>query len=366
MKKNMQLTDAAIAVLKDQQRNGIQQKSLSDEQLELIYRNKWFKIWVPQSLNGLGLDLVGGLSLLKELAYWDGGLAWTVTLCAGANLFVGFIDPAVGQDIFTSKKVCFGGSGQIAGIAEREGKSYRLKGLWKYATGAPHLTHFTLNAYIQEDGQQLLDEGGNPLVKSFFVAREFVLIHYDWDTFGLEATASHSFSLDNIRVDEKQSFFIDASKSTGTELLYQYPFMPFAELTLLVNFMGMYHRFLDLIEKLFVLKSNRGKWEQMESKAAFRMLDEMQQDYIESAHSVMDLAARSWENLKNELDNSSLYARIAIESRNFVETILSNVIKLYPHTGIAGAEADSEINILFRNIFTASQHKLLQKGFSQT
>ncbi|WP_306429446.1 nicotinamide mononucleotide transporter [Sphingobacterium sp. E70] len=60
--KNMQLTDAAIAVLKDQQQKAIQQKSLSDEQLELIYLNKWFKIWVPESLNGLGLDLVSGLS----------------------------------------------------------------------------------------------------------------------------------------------------------------------------------------------------------------------------------------------------------------------------------------------------------------
>ncbi|WP_223582602.1 acyl-CoA dehydrogenase [Sphingobacterium sp. GVS05A] len=364
MKKNMQLTDAAIAVLKDQQRKAIQQKSLSDEQLELIYLNKWFKIWVPQSLNGLGLDLVGGLSLLKALAYQDGGVAWTVTLCAGANLFVGFIDSEIGRDIFTSKQVCFGGSGQIAGIAEREGKSYRLKGLWKYATGAPHLTHFTLNAYIQADGQQLLDQDGNPLVKSFFVAREFALIHYDWDTFGLEATASHSFSLDNIQVEENQSFLIDASKSTRPELLYQYPFMPFAELTLLVNFMGMYHRFLDLIEKLFVLKSNHGKGEQMESKAAFRKLDEMQQDYTGRENSILELATRSWENLKNKVDNTTLYERIAIESRDFVEIILSNVIKLYPHTGISGAAADNEINILFRNIFTASQHKLLQKNLS--
>ena len=78
----------------------------------------------------------------------------------------------------------------------------------------------------------------------------------------------------------------------------------------------------------------------------------------------MELAVRSWDNLENEADNTTLYERIAMESRDFVEIILSNVIKLYPHTGISGAATDNEINILFRNIFTASQHKLLQKNLS--
>ncbi|WP_324755742.1 acyl-CoA dehydrogenase family protein [Sphingobacterium thalpophilum] len=360
----MQLSHEDIACLMDCQRKGILQKTLSDEQLALIYRNRWFKMWVPTSLGGLGLHLSQGLSLLEELAYWDGGLAWTVTLCAGANLFVGYIDPAVATDLFVSDKVCLGGSGQIAGIASREGSAYRLKGHWKYATGAPHLTHFTLNAFVYDQGKPLIDNAGNPISQSFFVSRDHVLVHYDWDTFGLEATASHSFSLDDVLVPENHSFQIDGSKSTHVDLLYQYPFIPFAELTLLANFMGMYRRFLDLMDKLFVLRSNEGKWQSSESKAAFRVLDRIQQDYSQRKISLLDLAADSWENLVNGKDNSPWYDRIADESRNFVDTMLANVIKLYPHSGIAGAATDSEINIVFRNIFTASQHRLLQRNLS--
>ena len=358
----MQLSSEDIAILKDNQAKGIGQKSLSDEQLALIYSRKWFKIWIPRSLGGLGLSVPEGLNLLADLAYWDGGLAWTVTLCSGANLFVGFIDPAIGSQIFEADRVCFGGSGQASGTATREGEHYRLRGFWKYATGAPHLTHFTLNAQIQEAGNPVLDEKGEPLIKSFFVDRDHVLIHYDWDTFGLEATASHSFSLEDIVVDGRQSFEIDAAKSTRSELLYQYPFMPFAELTLLVNFMGMYKRFLDLIEKLFVLKSSQSKWEKSESRAAFRLLDDLQQDYMTRKDAVMNLADHSWANLRDGIDNASIYADIAAQSRDFVESILKNTTRLYPHTGIAGAAIDNEINIIFRNIFTASQHKLLQKS----
>lgn len=93
MKKDMQFNSEDIAILKDNQAKGIQQKTLSDGQLDLIYRRKWFKIWVPRALGGLGLSVPEGLSLLADLAYWDGGLSYTVTLCSGANLFVGFIDP---------------------------------------------------------------------------------------------------------------------------------------------------------------------------------------------------------------------------------------------------------------------------------
>ena len=358
----MQLNDNDIAILKDNQYKGIQKKTLSDEQLELIYRKKWFKIWVPKSLGGLELNLVEGLVLLEDLAYWDGGFAWTTTLCAGANLFVGFIDTTVGDDIFAAKEVCFGGSGQVSGVAEREGTGYRLKGIWKYATGAPHLTHFTLNARIQEAGQPVFDKDGNPLVKSFFVNRDDVLIHYDWDTFGLEATASHSFSLNDVFAYESQSFSIDASRTTRGEYLYQYPFMPFAELTLLVNFMGMYHRFIDLVEKLFIVRSNESKWDPVESKAAFKILDTLQQNYLDKRKTIMALAEHSWKNLYDKGDNSSLFERIATESRNFVAEIVTNITKVYPYTGIAGAAKDNEINIIFRNVFTASQHKLLQKN----
>lgn len=175
-------------------------------------------------------------------------------------------------------------------------------------------------------------------------------------------TASHSFSLQDVLVDVKQCFEINAAKSTRSDLRYQYPFMPFAELTLLANFIGMYKRFLDLIEKLFVLKSKASNWEQAASKAAFGMLDELQQDYTIRKDAILHLAAHSWDNLSNGIDNTTIYAQIATQSRDFVSSILTNIVKLYPQAGILGAAVDQEINIIFRNIFTASQHKLLQKS----
>src|SRR5690606_32336189 len=140
----------------------------------------------------------------------------------------------------------FGGSGRVTGKAKIMEDSYLISGFWSYATGAPHLTHFTLNAEIIEDNQVLRDVDGEPIYYSFFVPKEDVMIHYDWDTFGLECTASHSFSLKDVKVPKSHAFLIDPSSKKSHSELFDIPFIPFAELTLLMNYTGMFKRFLDL------------------------------------------------------------------------------------------------------------------------
>lgn len=357
----MILTPDQINLIKDQQQHAIDSKTMTAAQLDLTIAEKWFKIWVPQSLGGLGFSLLEGLQFLEELAYHDGGLAWTITLCSGANLFVGFIDPQIGNEIFKNPQVCLGGSGRASGYAEREQGGYRIKGHWKYATGAPHLTHFTANCVITENGIPVLDESGQQLIYSFFFDRNDVLIHYDWDTFGLECTASHSFSVENIFVKDSRSFLINESKSTWPELLYQYPFIPFAELTLLSNFIGMFRRFIDLVERYFIIKSQDEVWLKDKGKLHFKRLDKIRDDFNKRRDLIYQLAEQSWKNREQDMDNAIIYNRVAIESRAFVSIFKDHVIHLFPLCGIEAAQREKEMNIVFRNIFTASQHSLLQE-----
>lgn len=357
----MILTQDQINLIKDQQQEAISLKRMTAKQLDLAFREKWFKIWVPKSLGGLGLTLLDGMKFLEELAYHDGGLAWTITLCSGANLFVGFIDPQIGKEIFQNPEVCLGGSGRASGYAERADGGYRIHGYWKYATGAPHLSHFTANCIITEDGKPVLDKNGQQVIHSFFFDRDDVLIHCDWDTFGLECTASHSFSVENHFVGNSRSFLINESESTWPDFLYQYPFIPFAELTLLSNFIGMYNRFIDLVEKYYILKSQDADWLKDKGKNLFKRLDEMQCDFNERKRQIYCLTEESWGNILLGIENVEIYEKIAVTSRNFVSAIKNNTVELFPGCGIGAAQREQEMNIVFRNIFTATQHSLLQQ-----
>lgn len=350
-----------IQLIRDKQQDSIHAKTLVNDQLDLIYTNKWFNIWVPKVYNGLELPFDQGLKLLEELAYYDGGLAWTVTLCSGANMFVGFIEPQMAKTVFSNPKVCFGGSGRANGKAIWTGEHYIISGKWSFATGAPHLTDFTLNVPIYDGEQARLNEEGNPVVLSFFVPREQVLIHYDWDTFGLECTASHSFSLENAIVKKERAFVLSPDLRRFDSPLYRIPFMPFAELTLLVNYLGMYRRFLDLAEKQFFEKSKDTNWSMQYSKGRFRIVDQLQQELKEFNLFVDITAKKIWESVqRKEISWDDTYlTEITHKSRGIAKSIRMHAAEIVPLLGIQAAQREEEINIVFRNLFTASQHSLL-------
>ncbi|MBP3942932.1 acyl-CoA dehydrogenase [Sphingobacteriaceae bacterium WQ 2009] len=356
------LSTAQQALIADQQGPSILCKKLTSQQLALCYEQGWFKIWVPKRLSGGQLDLIEGLQLLEELAYADGSLAWTVTLCAGANMFVGYIDPDGGRGIFSKKEICLGGSGQVAGTAVPQADgSYLITGHWRYATGSTHLTHFTANcAIVNAQGEPFM-EAKKPLIKSFYFDREDVLIAYDWDSFGLESTASHSFSVEGLKVPADRSFVIDTQAVTLQYPLYQLPFQVFAACTLFVNYIGMYRRFMDLVEKEFILRAQDTSWFTTVGKTYLRKHDARFQATSSLIDEASDAIAQLWKKHLQGEDINPFIAPYLQQCTDIIYQTQQDVLFFYPLCGIVASQTKHALNIVFRNIFTASQHAMLLK-----
>src|SRR5687767_9677742 len=77
-----------------------ERRQLHPEVLDIIYKQNWFNLFVPKEHGGLGLELTAGLQIQEALAWTDGSAGWTVTLCSGANYFIGFLTPEVTKNIF--------------------------------------------------------------------------------------------------------------------------------------------------------------------------------------------------------------------------------------------------------------------------
>ena len=333
---------------------------LPPEWLEVIYREKWFKLFVPREFGGLGYSLTEALKIEEELAFADGSLGWTVTLCAGAGWFVGFMGKDLRQEVFPDPKVCLAGSGFVGGKADLHGEEYRISGSWTYASGALHASHFTANCELFENGKPILDRKGNPSLRAFLLKKEEVVILDGWNYMGMIATGSHAFKTQDLRVPKNRCFEIDPDKALLSDPVYQYPFLQFAETTLAVNILGISLHLKDLIKEAFWKRNEFRKYDEKHLRYFTSLVEKNEGKLLKLKSEFYLLVEDSWSELKNDHRISmSTLKRISRISRILTQTCREVNAKLYPFAGLEAAKTHTELNRVWRDFNTVSQHALL-------
>jgi len=333
---------------------------LHPDLLQLAYRNNWFKLFVPEVYGGPGLLLPEILRLEEALAAEDGSLGWTVTLCSGAGWFAGFLDPQLAREVFADPQVCFAGSGAVGGTAVKHGAQYLVNGTWKYASGATHATVFTANCVLKDlDGNDLTDDLGAPQVKSFILKKEEVEILPGWSYFGLVATGSHAFTVENLEVPLNRTFEINENIQVKTQG-FDYPFLQLAETTLAVNSSGMAAHFIDLTAAAFAERSGQKRYSEAQVSFFNKELADSKKELQQVRDMFYTAFDQSWTYLIQEGSISEIQLdAVSIQSRKLAHTSRRIVDRLFPYAGLEAAKKETGINRVWRDIHTASQHALL-------
>lgn len=327
---------------------------LLPEQLAVIHQKKWFKLLVPQNYGGLQIALPKLVRLQEAVSWADGSTGWIVTLCSGAGWFGGFINTGLAAQVFNTPDVCLAGSGAANGEAEITPNGFIINGRWNYASGAYHATHFTANCIIKKDGKKLLNDDGSQLIRPFIIEKDKVEILPTWQHLGMIATGSHTFKIDHIEVDIHHCFRIDATYAKVEGALYQYPFIHLAEATLAVNLSGMAMHFLDCCREVFGNKIQQARTTPNQQQYLQQLLTGALNEINSIRHDFFAAVDQSWaEQSVANLKNVSVFSRaLASAARECVD-------RLYPFCGLTAAMPDTEINRVWRDLHTASQHALL-------
>jgi alkylation response protein AidB-like acyl-CoA dehydrogenase len=333
---------------------------LHPEILELAYQENWFKLFVPEIYGGPNKKLPEILRLEEELAEADGSLGWTITLCAGAAWFAGFLNPELAAEIFADREVCFAGSGAIGGVAIKTERGYLVNGKWNYASGALHATIFTANCTLKnEQDEDILDENGDPEIKSFILKKDEVNILPGWSYFGLIATGSHAFEVSDLRVPENRTFKINQHIEVA-DSGFDYPFLQLAETTLAVNSLGMTKHFIQLVENAFYLRTGLKRYTAQQVLFFNGELNRCKEEIQNLRAKFYSIFDASWNDL---IENSKIaedkLAEVSAISRKLVHACWKAAATLFPYCGLEAAKKESEINRVWRDIHTASQHALL-------
>lgn len=337
---------------------------LPEEWLDVIYSEKWFKLFVPKSLGGLELGLMEGLKVEEELAHRDASLGWTLTLCAGAAWFVGFFDEQLRKEIFADPKVCLAGSGHVGGRAETVESGYKVAGHWTYASGALHATHFTANCTIFHQGKALLDTEGKEVVKAFVLKKSEVEILDGWQYMGMIATGSHAFKAEEILVPASRCFEIRPEMAQLSNSIYHYPFLQFAEATLAANILGITRHLQALLAEAFWQREQRKPHTERELDYFKKLQNKAQQKIEARRGKFYQILSSSWQELQahGQISESRLQ-QVSKVCRKLTMTCRQQNAVLYPFAGLAAAQKHTELNRVWRDFNTVSQHSLLTFPF---
>lgn len=330
-------------------------RQLHPSQIKLIQQERWLHLFVPKEFGGLELSIPEVLKIEEALAWADGSTAWVVTLCAGAAWFVGFLDFNLAKEIFADRSAFFAGSGAPTGTAEKISDGYLLNGNWKYASGSLHATVFTANCMIQKNGKTIM-ENGSPMIRAFVMKQNEITLHKTWNSMGMIATGSHSFEAKNLKVSENRCFQIDSNKATINRPIFKYPFLQLAETTLAVNLSGLAIRFIELAEELIAQKPNGNRTRSMKSvKQAKSKLNDCRTQF----YTAVDTSWKSCTSKKSIPKTELLLVSKTSHALAKQSRVLVN--ELYPHCGLTAADTAHEINRVWRNLHTASQHSLFNR-----
>lgn len=329
---------------------------LHPKQLEVVYQQQWLNMLVPRTYGGLQFTLPELIKTEEALSWADGSLGWTVTLCSGAGFFGGFIVPEVAQQIFKDKKACLAGSGADTGTATEQGDGYIINGSWKYASGVHHATHITINCRIVDAAGNPLTVDGAPLIRSFVLDKADVRLKSGWKYIGMVATGSDAYEISNVFVHKNRSFEIVPDAAFIDEPIYKYPFLQLAEATLAANLSGMAVNFVDLCKDAFEFKATNLR-RVSEANAELMMEDReaaivLLNDARTAFYNAVEL---SW----NDINNPKHLKEVSRNSRLLAHVARETVDELYPYCGLLAASPDTEINRVWRDLHTASQHALL-------
>ena len=329
---------------------------LQPEQIALMHDQGWLKMLAPQSLGGSERPLPEVVRLEETIAQADGSCGWVATLCAGAGWFTGFLPTGLAQDIVATPQVCLAGSGAPTGHADREGDGWRLNGQWRHASGSQMATHFTFNALLREAGQALLDAQGRPRLCAFLVPAARVQVESDsWHSVGLRATTSQAFTVQDLWVPADHAFVIEASHATATGPLYRFPFEALAFVTLAANMLGMARHFMALAQAATARHIPTLNSPSPAALALWAASDRSLRAARDGFYAQLDSV---WAATVQGTASAVQSQQLVDTSRALARHARECVDALYPCCGLHAADPRSEINRVWRDLHTASQHAI--------
>lgn len=328
-----------------------EKRTLPDELLEIAYDEKLFKLFVPTYLGGRMLELPEAIRLFQEASAIEGSFGWLVTIGSGGNMFVPHFKEETCQQLFSPKEAVIAGSGHPTAIARKTEGGYYVSGEWKYCSGAPYASMFTANSKL---------ENTEEIITCIFKPSQVNILE-DWDAFGLKGTGSHSIQVENVFVPDERTFDLAKQANDFGEFVHTFPFVQFSQATFSGVCLGLGQSFFEEASHLIQLKKERWlNFDTSKYDKVNRLLNEELNQFKQKEREFYTALDLLWTKHTNkEILNEEELQNFSNQCKELAVVTIESSNELIRHFGMEAVMETSQLNRIWRNLYTASQHTFL-------
>jgi len=175
--------------------------------LSALHEARMFRLLLPKWLGGGQLDPASFVAVMEALAAVDASTAWCVCQAAGCSIAAGYLDRDAAAQVFGSSRsvLAWGPDSGTHGVAVEGG--YAVSGNWSYVSGIHHADWLGGSCRVFDpDGTPRLTPAGSQETRTMLFPAAHGSVTDVWNTMGLRATGTDSFSVRELFIPAELSF----------------------------------------------------------------------------------------------------------------------------------------------------------------
>jgi indole-3-acetate monooxygenase len=175
--------------------------------LSALHEAGMFRLLLPKWLGGSQLDPTSFVAVMEALAAVDASTAWCVCQAAGCSIAAGYLEREAAAQVFGSSRsvLAWGPDSGTHAVAVDGG--YVVSGNWSYVSGIHHADWLGGSCRVfNPDGAPRLTPSGSQEIRTMLFPAIHASVTEAWNTVGLRATGTDSFSVSELFVPSSLSF----------------------------------------------------------------------------------------------------------------------------------------------------------------
>jgi alkylation response protein AidB-like acyl-CoA dehydrogenase len=315
-----------------------------------------FRMLLPRSHRGGGLDLMSAMRVLEELSRADASVGWTVMIGAGAWRDLSGLPRATFDALYADNPdAIIGGAFSPSGVAVPVDSGYRVRGRWAFASGCQHC-HWLYGNCVEESG-------GASRIRTVVFSRADVAIEDTWSVSGLCGTGSHHFVADDVFVEAERTVLPFSDPPCVDEPLVRIPPPPIFALAIASVAIGIAQGSLDDVLAVSASKVPLLARGPLAANPLFQHQLGTADASLRAARSLLySDAASGWDTaVAGRAFTSNHRARLRATAAWVVRTAASVVDATYGAGGGSALYSDNPLQRRFRDIHALTQHFLVKR-----